>query len=155
MKIIHNKGFIQLPILAIIGIIAVLVGWIVWLEIRLERLFRGKKAQNLEHVLIDMGTFMDELDAAHRKIDARMEEMNRRVRRSIQGVETVRFNPFNDAGGNQSFATALLNEEGDGVVISSLYSRDKVSVYSKPVQNHESEFPLTKEECDALGRAKR
>ena len=140
---------------ALLCIIAVLIGWIVWLEIRLGRLFRGKKAQNLEHVLIDMGTFMDELDAAHHKIESRMEEMNRRLRRSIQGVETVRFNPFSDAGGNQSFATALLNEEGDGVVISSLYSRDKVSVYSKPVRGHESEFPLTKEETDALSKAKR
>ncbi len=142
-------------IYALIATIVVLIGWIIWLEIRLERLFRGKKAQNLEHVLIDMGTFMDELDAAHRKIEARMEEMNRRLRRSIQGIETVRFNPFSDAGGNQSFATALLSEEGDGVVISSLYSRDKVSVYSKPIRSHESEFPLTKEEQDALARAKR
>lgn len=142
-------------IYALLAVIAVLVGWIVWLEIRLGKLFRGKKAQNLEHVLIDMGTFMDELDAAHRKIEARMDEMNHRVKRSIQGVETVRFNPFSDAGGNQSFATALLNEEGDGVVISSLYSRDKVSVYSKPVRGHESEYPLTKEEHDALSKAKR
>lgn len=144
-----------LTIYALLCVIAVLIGWVVWLEVRLGRLFRGKKAQSLEHVLIDMGTFMDELDAAHRKIEARMEEMNHRLRRSIQGVETVRFNPFNDAGGNQSFATALLNEEGDGVVISSLYSRDKVSIYSKPVRSHESEFPLTKEENDALAKAKR
>lgn len=142
-------------IYALIAVIAVLVGWIVWLEIRLGRIFRGKKASNLENVLIDMGTFMDELDAAHRKIESRMEEMNRRVRRSIQGIETVRFNPFNDSGGNQSFATALLNEDGDGVVISSLYSRDKVSVYSKPVRGHGSEFPLTREEQDALSKAKR
>jgi len=125
-----------------------------WLEIRLGKLFRGKHAHSLEHVLIDMSKFMDELDATHKKIEARMEEMNTRVRRSVQGVETVRFNPFSDAGGNQSFATALLNEHGDGVVISSLYSRDSVSVYSKPVKAYESEFQLTREERDAITRAK-
>jgi len=141
-------------IYALIGIIAVLSGWVVWLEIRLGKLFRGKHAHSLEHVLIDMSKFMDELDATHKKIEARMEEMNTRVRRSVQGVETVRFNPFSDAGGNQSFATALLNEHGDGVVISSLYSRDSVSVYSKPVKAYESEFQLTREERDAITRAK-
>lgn len=138
---------------ALIGIIAVLCVWVIWLEIRLGKLFRGKRAESLEHVLIDMGKFMDELDASHRKIETRMEEMNGRVKRSIQGVETVRFNPFHDAGGNQSFATALLNEHGDGVVISSLYSRDNVSVYSKPVKSYQSEFLLTKEERDAIVRA--
>lgn len=144
----------QMMIYAMIGIIAVLCVWVIWLEIRLGRIFRGKRAESLEHVLIDMGKFMDELDATHRKIETRMEEMNGRVKRSIQGVETVRFNPFPDAGGNQSFATALLNEHGDGVVISSLYSRDNVSVYSKPVKSYQSDFQLTKEERDAIERAR-
>lgn len=139
---------------ALLGIIVVLVVWIVWLEIRLGRVFRGKKAQSLESVLIDMGKFMDELDATHHKIETRIEEINGRVKRSIQGIETVRFNPFQDAGGNQSFATALLNEHGNGVVISSLYTRDKVSVYSKPVREFESEYQLTNEEREAIAQAR-
>ena len=85
---------------------------------------------------------------------ARAEE---RLKRSVQSVETVRFNPFKGTGdgGNQSFATAFINEEGDGVVISSLYSRDRVSVFSKPLKNHTSEHEMSGEEKEALEEAKK
>lgn len=136
-------------------IIAVLLIWIAWLEIRLSKVFRGKKAGSLENVLVDMGKFLDELEKARELMDKEIKGIDQRVRRSIQGVETVRFNPFSDSGGNQSFATALLDEEGNGVVISSLYSRDKVSVYSKPVRNYQSEFQLTREEKESINKAKR
>ena len=71
-------------------------------------------------------------------------------------MHTVRFNPFKGtgAGGNQSFATALLNENGDGVVLSSLYSRERVSVYAKPVQKFSSEYELSGEEKQAIKSAK-
>lgn len=85
-----------------------------------------------------------------------LETVERRLRKSVQSVHTVRFNPFKGtgAGGNQSFATAFLNEHGDGVVISSLYSRDHVSVFSKPVKKHASEYEFSNEEKEALGGAK-
>jgi len=80
-----------------------------------------------------------------------------RLRRSIQGVETIRFNAFKGTGegGNQSFAIALLSENGDGTVVSSLYARDRMSVFAKPIKNFSSEFEMTAEERDAVTRAKR
>jgi len=70
-------------------------------------------------------------------------------------VETIRFNPFkgNGSGGNQSFSTAFVNEEGDGVVISSLYSREHISVFAKPIKKMSSEYEMTKEEKDSLEKA--
>jgi hypothetical protein len=83
-------------------------------------------------------------------------DVEKRLRRSVQAVETIRYNPFKGtgSGGNQSFATSLISEEGNGVVISSLYSREHVSVFSKPVKSHKSEFELTEEELDVLNKAK-
>ena len=74
----------------------------------------------------------------------------------MTGVETVRFNPFkgDGSGGNQSFSTAFVNEEGDGVVISSLYSRERVSVFAKPVKKMSSEYEMTAEEKESLQKAK-
>ena len=65
----------------------------------------------------------------------------------------VRFNPFEDTGGDQSFAIALIDKQGDGVVISSLHSRKETRVYAKPLKNRESAYPLTEEEKEAIARA--
>ncbi|OGC88298.1 hypothetical protein A2419_00325 [Candidatus Adlerbacteria bacterium RIFOXYC1_FULL_48_26] len=79
-----------------------------------------------------------------------------RLRGSVQGVGVVRFNAFagNGAGGNQSFSAAFLDEELSGVVLSTLYSRNHVGVYAKPVEKGSSTFELTTEERDAIARAK-
>jgi hypothetical protein len=58
-------------------------------------------------------------------------------------------------GGNQSFATAFLNEDGDGVVISSLYSREHTSVFAKPVKKHSSEHEMSNEEKEAMEEARK
>ncbi len=86
-----------------------------------------------------------------------LEEVEKRLRRSVQSVHTVRFNPFKGTGGggNQSFATAFLNEDGDGVILSSLYSREHVSIFSKPVTLHKSDFELSEEEAAALESAEK
>lgn len=78
-----------------------------------------------------------------------------RLRGAVQGVGVVRFNPFvSGQGGNQSFAAAFLDERGTGVVFSTLYARDRVGVYAKPVEAHGSSFELTDEEKEAIAKAK-
>jgi hypothetical protein len=57
--------------------------------------------------------------------------------------------------GNQSFATVFLNENGDGAVMSSLFTRDRVSVFSKSLKNFISEHGMSDEEKEALIQAKR
>jgi hypothetical protein len=76
------------------------------------------------------------------------------MKKTIRKVETVRFNPFEDHGSNQSFAIAFVNDEGDGVVMSSLYARDRMSIFAKPVKNNKSEFDLSAEEKEVLAKAK-
>lgn len=67
-----------------------------------------------------------------------------KLSKSIRSVETLRFNPFIDAGSNQSFAIAFMNDEGDGVVMSSLYARDRMSIFAKPIVNNKSKFELSR-----------
>ena len=76
------------------------------------------------------------------------------MKKSVRGLETIRFNPFPDQGSNQSFAVGMLNEEGNGVVFSSLYSRERMSIFAKPVKNGKSEYELTTEEKEVLKKAK-
>lgn len=62
----------------------------------------------------------------------------------------VRFNPFEDTGGNQSFALALLDAHGDGVIVSSLHARNMTRVYAKAVVGGTSDAALSDEESQAL-----
>lgn len=65
----------------------------------------------------------------------------------------VRFNPFNDIGGNQSFAIALLDNKNNGFVISSLFVKDGNRVYAKLIKNGKSDHLLSSEEKEALKKA--
>lgn len=72
----------------------------------------------------------------------------------VQKLGIVRFNPYNDTGGNQSFAIALLSRLGDGVVLSSLHGRAGTRVYAKPVKAGQGvEFSLSEEERVAIKKA--
>ncbi|MDQ5949815.1 MAG: hypothetical protein QG563_322 [Patescibacteria group bacterium] len=120
--------------------------WLVRMEMRLKKVFRGKHAQDLEEIMSGLRKDIDTLHTLERDLDVRSKNMDARIRTSLRGIDTIRFNPFKDQGSNQSFAIGLLNEEGTGVVISSLYSRDRVSVFAKPIKKGQPEYDLTEEE---------
>ncbi len=140
----------------VLGGIAIVVGaiWIIATEKRLKRFFLGKKAQDLEGTISLLEDNIIKLNKAKENMEKDILLLNSKVKKSIRGVETVRFNPFPDQGSNQSFAVGMLNEEGNGLVISSLYSRDRMSIFAKPVKNGASEYELTKEEKEALSKAR-
>jgi hypothetical protein len=136
--------------------IAILVGaiWIFITEKRLKRFFLGKKAKDLEDTIITLEQEINKLNKAKDNIEKEITIINDKLKKSIRGLETIRFNPFPDQGSNQSFAIGMLNEEGNGLVISSLYSRERMSIFAKPIKNGQSSYELTTEEKEALTKAK-
>ena len=136
-----------------IGLSLILFIWLIRLEMRFKKLFAGKDGSDLEDT---MKAIIDELKDQKKTQDeilAHLMDVETRLKRSIQGIQTVRFNPFTDQGSNQSFAIALMSEDGNGVVLSSLYSRERVSVFAKPIIKFKSEFELTEEEKAVLKKA--
>jgi hypothetical protein len=144
-----------IPVVAALCV-AFLIAWIVRLELRIGGLL-GKNAHSIEEAVEETRSTIKKVERVQKETLAYLESVEKRLQKSIQGVGTVRFNPFKGQGegGNQSFSTALLNEEGNGVVISSLYSRDRVSVFSKPLQKFSSEYELSDEEKEAVEKAKK
>jgi hypothetical protein len=136
-------------------VVVILIGVIFWMNAKLRRFLVGMDSNTIGDSLAHMSRSLDDLHAFRDRIDEYLAQVERRLKKSVQSVHTVRFNPFKGTGGggNQSFSTAFLNEEGDGVIISSLYSREHVSVYSKPVKRHASEFELSDEERESLDNA--
>lgn len=65
----------------------------------------------------------------------------------------VRFNPFSDTGGEQSFALCLLNDHQDGLIITSLHGRGVTRFYVKKVSGGQAEQELSSEEKSALAQA--
>lgn len=146
------------PLLILILLAALIIAllWIVRMEFRLNRLMRGKNGSDLETVIAEHGKTITDFEEFQREMEKYLSSVEFRLRRSIQGVKTVRFNPFKGTGegGFQSFATAFLNEEGDGLVISTLWSRDRMSLFGKPLVKGKSTFDLTEEEQNAIDEAK-
>ena len=151
-----NTDTTNIIIYSLIILAVILIAIIIRLEIRMKRLMRGKNGTSLEEAFNTVQGDISNLHKFENDMKNYLTDVEKRLRRSVQAVETIRYNPFKGtgSGGNQSFATTLISEEGDGVVISSLYSREHVSVFSKPIKSHESEFELTEEELEVLNRAK-
>lgn len=139
--------------IALLGVALVfLVAWIVVLERRIGRLLSGKNGSSLEQTINHNSASIESLFKFRDDVHVELAKIDARMKKKLQGAKTKRFNPFAGTGngGNQSFATALLDESGDGVVLSSLYSREKVSIFAKPIKNRTSEFELTEEEKEVL-----
>ena len=77
--------------------------------------------------------------------------------KTIYKAETVRYNPYQDmgVGGNQSFSTAFINDEGNGIILTSLYARDRTRLLLKEIKRYECTQELTPEEKDVLKKFKR
>jgi hypothetical protein len=117
---------------------------------RLESLTRGGDESSLEDVL---GSHMERVrkvvdDVA--AVSARTAAVERDLLGSFGRIGLVRFNPFEDTGGNQSFALAMLDGRGDGFVVSSLHARAGTRVYAKAIAGGSSESALSDEESEAL-----
>lgn len=141
---------------ALVGSIVILILWIIRLEIKIHKLLIGKNSRSLEDSIISAGENLQKLNTFQREAISYFENMEKRLARSVQAVETIRFNPFKGTGegGNQSFSTAFVSEDGRGAVISSLYSRDRVSIFSKPLEKFQSNFELTEEEKEVISNSK-
>lgn len=122
---------------------------------RLKRLALGRSG-SIEESLAILAREMKEQKEFRTEVEKYLKLTEARLRGALSGIGVVRFNPFEGSGqgGNQSSAIALIDEHGGGVVLSTLYSRDRVAVYTKPLAAGASSYELTEEERAAIDRAK-
>lgn len=143
-----------------LALIAVMFIWIVLVEWRLFRLTRtvrmlltGRGGADLELTLREFLSRLDTATEQLKRLDGRALQLETKMPFTIQHVGIVRFNPFVDRGGDQSFVVALLDDRSDGVVVSSLHSRNDSKLFAKPIVGGNSTYPLTDEEKEAIKRA--
>lgn len=146
------------PYIAIVACLFALAsfGMFFSLRRRFVRLALGRTGSIEESVTI-LNRDTKELQQFRKELEQYLKVAESRIEHSVQGVGIVRFNPFqgDGSGGNQSFSFALIDERLSGVVFSTIYARDRVGVYAKPIEKGTSTFELTREEQEAIDIAKK
>lgn len=139
---------------------AILIGWLIAAQIQILSLrkkikifLRGKKVKDLEEVLSEQVKRMEGIEGNIKDINKWNEKLQGICDISITKVGVIRFNPFKDTGGDQSFAIALMDSNDNGIVFSSLYTREGTRVYAKPIERGASSYNLSKEEEEAIKKA--
>ena len=152
------QTYLPLILLAFLAVLIIILIWNIFLQIKIGRIkkkneefFSGGKTGNLEELLLSQGKALKTLDADIQELFNISNQVNQLALRGLFKVGIVRFNPFRDVGGDQSFAIALLNGKNNGLTISSLYTREGTRIYCKNITDGQSEkYPLTNEEKEAI-----
>ncbi len=146
----------QIIIYALLLISAILIIWIIRLESKINKIPSVKNDIEIKNNVKILQEKVKGLEDFEKQSDKHFERIYSEFKKTIKGIETIRFNPFKGEGigGNQSFATALIDDKGNGVILSSLYSREKVSVFAKPIKNWGCEYEMSEEEKEVLSKAK-
>jgi hypothetical protein len=141
------------------GFCFILIGLAGWLRLRrlegrLTRALGGaKNAARLEKVLAAYFAKLNATEEVLRSINNHYEQLQAVGAASYQKMGLVRFNPFRDTGGDQSFALCLLNNHDSGIMITAVHGRDGTRLYAKSVEGGKSTASLSAEEERALASA--
>jgi Na+-transporting methylmalonyl-CoA/oxaloacetate decarboxylase gamma subunit len=152
-------------LLACLGVffllLVILVVWMIFLsrkfqkqEEKLNLFFAGKDAKSLESLLVEEKELIASVDGDVQELFDISNTLHQLGNRSLHKCAVRRFNPFSETGSNQSFAVALLDGKGSGVVLSSLHTREGTRVFAKPVKLGVADgFPFTEEEKATIREA--
>jgi hypothetical protein len=119
----------------------------------LDDILEKGKIKNFKDVFLKQKERNDELEEQIKEAVARIKALEDISQITIKKVGIVRYNPFNDMGGNQSFVVALLDSRNNGFLISSLFGQEGTRVYAKTIKQGKPDYMLSGEEQEALARA--
>lgn len=137
----------------LLGLLIIGFGVVAWVLMRLNKrvdvLFggKGKDEAALQEGLVRRMVAVESRVGA---LEPRTDVLEQIARVSVQKVGFVRFNPFHDTGGDNSFVLALLDHDNNGVLVSSLYTREGVRTYGKKIEQGRTRYPLIDEEKKML-----
>ncbi|MBU1944819.1 MAG: DUF4446 family protein [Actinobacteria bacterium] len=146
------------PIVIVMGallVTAVALVFYLFLRIRhiegdYELLIRDAEGHNFAEIVSDNIAQVDGLTTEVDGLSDAYGQVLRRLAGAVQHVGVVRFDAFRDMGGMLSFAVALLDDRGNGLVFSSIYGRSDSRTYAKPIVERSSSYELSPEEREAI-----
>lgn len=153
-------GFSNVPLVVITFIILVWLSAITFLLVRIlktfSRLTKGVSEKDLKEILEEVIVALKKGEKSYAELESRIELLKEENKINFQKIGLLRYNPFSDTGGNQSFVLALLDGNDNGFVITTLHSREATRVFAKPViGGKEGGFEFSKEEIQAILEAQK
>lgn len=110
-------------------------------------------ADNLARAISSCESDIKSLNARLDAISAKLDQVSEIQPLCVRKVGFVRFDAFDDVGGEQSFSLAMLDGNDNGIILSSIYSRSDSRFYAKRVTGGTASHNLSNEESDALRQA--
>lgn len=114
---------------------------------------KGKDGKTLEDSIFDRFDELDELTKMNLKNRQEIKALKNDMMDTLQKVGILRYDAFNEMGGNLSFAVTLLDGNNNGYIINSMHSREGCYNYIKEIVKGESYIELSEEEAESLERA--
>lgn len=137
-----------------IGIVVLLI-YVIHLHAKINLFTRGETGASLETLIRQCVDSVAEIEKRNELISEHALSLDNRVSQSLRNAQTMRYKAFETGGSNQSFSIALLNEKGNGVIITSLHARDRISTFAKPIEKYLSSYDLTEEEQAVIEESKK
>lgn len=125
------------------------------LKEKYNKFMNGFGEVNMEQLLERCIDNINKVGEKNREIELHINNLERNLIQCVQKVAVVRYNAFDDVGSDLSFSVAMLNSNDDGIVLSSIYSRDSSISYAKPVIGAKSKYTLSAEEIQAIEMARK
>ncbi|MCX6724104.1 MAG: DUF4446 family protein [Candidatus Staskawiczbacteria bacterium] len=120
---------------------------------KIDNLLEKGKIKDFKDIFLSQKEKIGDLEEKIREAFLKIKNLEDISETTIRRVGVVRFNPFNNMGGNQSFVIALLDNKNNGFVISSLFVKEGNRVYAKVIKGGKSDHVLSGEEVEAVSRA--
>lgn len=126
------------------------------LKKRYERFTGGEEihSENLENMLYEYNENVKKSNETYGKVLSMIQEIDDEMKWCTQKIGVIRYNPFDEMGGNLCYAVAILDGKDNGVVLNGIHSRNGTFTYAKPIERGVSPYVLTEEELQALEKAK-
>jgi len=151
----HEISVILLIALILVALIAIRNALLIRkIQSRWSQLLQGARGENLETVLYDHLREKMRLESDLESVRKRVDQLEDLMTTSKRHLGLVKYDAFEDVGGNQSFAMAVYDDRGDGAVLTGIVGRMESRVYCKPLVNGRSERDLSQEEQRAIREAR-
>lgn len=149
-----QSGAITLVLILAVLVLCSIVVWQMLSYQKLKRqwaaLLTNPQGRSLEAMLMDHLKERVKTEDDIRSNGERLEELERKMKSAVRYVGAVRYDAFEDTGGQQSFSLAFFDEEGNGALITTLYGREDCRVFSKLLEGGRTDRSMTREEQKAV-----
>ena len=123
------------------------------LKRRVDSLTRGKDTESLEDIIVSYLERVESLEEGEEITRAALNAIKDNLKITYQKIGLVKYDAFREMSGALSYSLALLDKENNGILISSMYSREGCYTYAKDIVKGECKINLSDEEAEALKQA--